>query len=687
MIWIRNVALELGIIEPKPVTIYCDNTSAIRLASNPQAPHRTKHLRAQFAFCREQVINKKIIVKHISSKYQPADMLTKPLPVKTFVTARDKLMQSLTVRVLALALLASLSLTTTSGFKFDNVGPILYQETDKFVDDGVTEYTIDYSFINTCNLLNSYLPSATLNQPPTQEENYVRNFIEECHRLYEQTWLVKINELIARQPPTKHMFTDHIGGIVKRGFISDVVSATCVSNLICTLVGPILPWSQYHKINDIQEIVKQEQARFQKFQHDFNVTLAIQKGIINMVANNTRSIREQQRQFGQFVHLSSKMTWLSSFIQTRIILASSDLRTIIDYLTRGQVATLELSELLNLTEIRNIDPRDTEFISVQQLTPNTLRLKFNVRLRSNECHIYQVHSFRYWDNLTHIPNLLEYQGREYVLWNKTANCIKGIEKPIDRAILDECSEVDHKDTKLNIWRSIVTTSDVYRNNVASYKHSFKWNFIYCFPWNITVNGETTRCPILTFKLDSNIPFHTKNITYNGLRRKIISSFVEQPFVESVSPAHFDSNKIAINNLAMFDRIQELQALNEDLINNQELSIIVTKHGMVYWSTICTVGFLITICICLILHSLRITNQVRVQNKSQSMDLKELKRTYEAVSCINCNIRAEKAQQQQQTTIVASGSPSTSISPQPSVDAHNQPITINFGQSLPLPNPN
>ena len=686
MIWLRNVALELGIIGSGPSMMYCDNTSAIKLASNDQAPHRTKHLRAQFAFCREQVSNKNILVKHISSKIQPADMLTKPLPVKTFISARNKIMRSLVTPILAVALVAYLNFTVTSGFKFDSVGPVLYQETDKYVDGGVSEYTIDYSFINTCNILSSYLPPVTPNQPPTQEESYVRNFINDCHQLYEKAWLVKINELLARQPPTKHIFSDHVGNIVKRDFISNVISATCVSNLICTLVEPILPWSQHHKINDLQEIVQQEQLRFQKFQHDFNVTLAIQKGIIDMIANNTRSIREQQRQFGQFIHLSSKMTWLSSYIQTRIFMASGDLRTIIDYLTRGQVATLELSELLNITEIRNIDPRDTEFISVQQLTTSTLRFKFNVRLRSNDCQIYQVHSFRYWDNLTHVPNLLEYQGRDYVLWNKTANCIKGIERPIDRAILDECSELNYKDPDLNIWRSIITTSDVYKNNIASYKHSFSSNFIYCFPWNITINGETTRCPILIFKLDSRISFNTRNISYKGIQRKIMSSFVEQPFIESVSLAHFDSNKIASNNLAMFDRIQELQALNEDLIHNQNLSIIVTKHGIVYWLTICTVGLMIIIFIGLLLYSLQVTKRVHAQGKSQSLDLQELKRIYEPVSCINCTIRAEQsAQQQQQTTVVSSGNTSSSTPHQPSVDATNQPITINFGP--PLPNPN
>lgn len=329
-----------------------------------------------------------------------------------------------------------------------------------------------------------------------------------------------------------------------------------------------------------------------------------------------------------------------------------------------------------MTDLRNIDPRDTEFISVHQLTPNTLRFRFNVRLRAMDSSIYHVHSFRYWDNLTHTPSLLEYQGREYVLWNKTANCIKGIDKPIDRAVLDECSEYGYKDPDLNIWRNIVTTNNVYLNNVASYKHSKSANYIYCFPWNVTINGETTRCPVLMFRLDPRLSFSTRNITYKGIHRKILLSFSEQSFYEGVSLAHFDENKIASNQLSMFDRIQELQSINDGLVHDQEVSIIVTKHGFAYWLTIFVVGILCVICISLLVYILKITNKVHAQNKTQSIDLQEIKKTYEATSCINCSNTSSK---QQQTTIVSS----TPLEKH-SVDATNQPITINFANPRPLP---
>lgn len=60
-----NLAIELGIIKPKPITIFCDNESAIHLVSNERSVHRTKHLKLKQAFIREQINLKQIKVLHV----------------------------------------------------------------------------------------------------------------------------------------------------------------------------------------------------------------------------------------------------------------------------------------------------------------------------------------------------------------------------------------------------------------------------------------------------------------------------------------------------------------------------------------------------------------------------------------------------------------------------------------------
>ncbi|GLJ33798.1 hypothetical protein SUGI_0679380 [Cryptomeria japonica] len=75
----------------EPVSIFCDNTSAINISKNPVLHSRTKHFELKYHFLTEKVQNKEIALKHVSSKEQLADIFTKPLPKTTFVHLRGEL--------------------------------------------------------------------------------------------------------------------------------------------------------------------------------------------------------------------------------------------------------------------------------------------------------------------------------------------------------------------------------------------------------------------------------------------------------------------------------------------------------------------------------------------------------------------------------------------------------------------
>ncbi|KAB2628692.1 hypothetical protein D8674_033487 [Pyrus ussuriensis x Pyrus communis] len=69
--------------------LWCDNVSAISLASNPVFHARTKHVELDYHYIRELVLANLIQVLHISTHLQIADIHTKALP-----KARFKLLQS-----------------------------------------------------------------------------------------------------------------------------------------------------------------------------------------------------------------------------------------------------------------------------------------------------------------------------------------------------------------------------------------------------------------------------------------------------------------------------------------------------------------------------------------------------------------------------------------------------------------
>jgi hypothetical protein len=85
IIWIKALLKELGVYLHKPPRLWCDNVGPTYLTANPIFNGRTKHVKVDFHFVKEQVTSKAMEVRVISSKDQLADVLTKPLSRAPFI--------------------------------------------------------------------------------------------------------------------------------------------------------------------------------------------------------------------------------------------------------------------------------------------------------------------------------------------------------------------------------------------------------------------------------------------------------------------------------------------------------------------------------------------------------------------------------------------------------------------------
>jgi hypothetical protein len=91
MYWLRMLFKELHLPLLSSLTLWCDNSGALALASNPVFHARTKHIEVDFHFIREKVTNKDITLKYLPTSAQLADIFTKGLPAHRFCFLRDKL--------------------------------------------------------------------------------------------------------------------------------------------------------------------------------------------------------------------------------------------------------------------------------------------------------------------------------------------------------------------------------------------------------------------------------------------------------------------------------------------------------------------------------------------------------------------------------------------------------------------
>ena len=91
VLWMKQTLQDIQVNYEEPISILCDNTSAINISKNPVMHLKTKHIPIKYHFLREHVIDKHVKLEFVGTKEQVADIFTKPLPRETFEYLRDRL--------------------------------------------------------------------------------------------------------------------------------------------------------------------------------------------------------------------------------------------------------------------------------------------------------------------------------------------------------------------------------------------------------------------------------------------------------------------------------------------------------------------------------------------------------------------------------------------------------------------
>ncbi|PKI65567.1 hypothetical protein CRG98_014067 [Punica granatum] len=79
LLWVKQLLGELGVEQPGPMKLFCDNQAALHIASNPVFHERTKHIEVDCHFVREKLQSQDIVTTFVSSNDQLTDIFTKAL--------------------------------------------------------------------------------------------------------------------------------------------------------------------------------------------------------------------------------------------------------------------------------------------------------------------------------------------------------------------------------------------------------------------------------------------------------------------------------------------------------------------------------------------------------------------------------------------------------------------------------
>ena len=91
LVWMRTLLRELGFGPTHATPLLCDNLAAVLLCGDQAFHNRVKHIDVRYHWIRERVESEELVVGHIPSSGNLADVLTKALPGPHFVCMRGYL--------------------------------------------------------------------------------------------------------------------------------------------------------------------------------------------------------------------------------------------------------------------------------------------------------------------------------------------------------------------------------------------------------------------------------------------------------------------------------------------------------------------------------------------------------------------------------------------------------------------
>jgi transposase InsO family protein len=478
--------------------------------------------------------------------------------------------------------------------------PVLWRKVpDSFVWESTANYEITMAVINPCDSLREAARkfektaiSATKQKPANvtyapgltkAAEDPHLHMADKCDEVFREEWESAVTSTLIKCAVVHEADTVTDEGHSKRGLVSFLGGAAggfvgfVVTDLIGVAWDYLNPYSDHNQLGRVSQQVSDIVEKQGKVLNAFsNATRALSEGL-NMLGKQMADTRKELAQVvsdvPEFIFSALK---IFHFI-TEKANSMKDIGRGCEQQSRF-VNMKALATILQHKPFENVPSKRTYMFGVKKKNDEIV-FQFTVVSPVKNTNIYEADPFRYWefDNVRSM-RLNTYVGEKFVMYNHSADCAKAIRFDNSPVIYDTCEVPAYHDPALSMWTQgePVGLDDV--KPVFQMKSDFKYNHIYCFPANITVNNISMPCENRPLKLGIWVPFqvpHVREYKPTTIRGNVTLQELEF----GVSYTHVSNTTYAAGTLALYKKIAELQDVADRLREEGKLENVIGQVKM------------------------------------------------------------------------------------------------------------
>lgn len=587
--WYRRFLEELNYDQTSPTDVCVDNTSAIKLAHNPEFHERSKHIDVKYHFTRERIEQGEIQVPYVPTTEQKADILTKPLMKSKHEDMRKKIgmtskgVWSKTV-LWTQAIMMMICLTVNTEASHMQPGqPLLWRKNPTPITNGYDRVYLRIKLNNPCELLT----------PEVLHTDITKMAQIKCNQMYNEHFIHEMEQMC----PIDYGYK--LVRVRRKRFI--IITGMIIASVVLwagagTALG--LAISSTVRTSELAEIAKRQAEQLDDLENRMNVTALAVRKLQEDFNTLVHDFEDHVNDFNEFKGKQVETNFRISYITARFVTFRQVIREA-NRQWKNKKVYAGLLDYMNLTlacgdlcPIHLATAKDCFFHSDLK----DLYLRFDVPKINPILELAEVDTFKLMLRTENKTCVVKYTGPAHVIISKKDGCTYEANLKMHAThdlILSPSGECEKRDFVTTSRYFGVERCDPRRERdeqqFIQIKPHHGSNYIYCPGSMLTVDGQTEPCPDHVFVLPISASFKINNADYIG-------SDIHVEHAETVDPLFtLRANRYLQPRVNYSDLMQDPLVIEKKANHGDDSELeSMTVHPMTFTTAGCLVIILILV---------------------------------------------------------------------------------------------